>query len=154
VDDRLPDLDALPLDRFTGPAVAADLRGLPPRSAVTADRLRHVLPSLGPGVVLLLVTGWSGPLGEPAYLAHPSPTEQAARAVADTGVRTLAVDALSVDPSDDPAALDQSATGAGGTLPAHRVLCGAGCVIAENLTGLGRVLEAQEAGVPVEVFLF
>ncbi|MER6304228.1 hypothetical protein ABT247_32435 [Kitasatospora sp. NPDC001539] len=42
------------------------------------------------------------------------------------------------------------------TLAAHRVLLGAdgGGVIAENLTDLRALLEAQEAGRPVEVSLF
>ncbi|MFD5758197.1 hypothetical protein ACFWIZ_24070, partial [Streptomyces sp. NPDC127044] len=39
-------------------------------------------------------------------------------------------------------------------LPSHRVLCGAGGVIAENLTGLGGVADAQAAGCSTEVFLF
>jgi arylformamidase len=155
VDDQLPDLDALPLGRFTGRAVAADLRGLPPRAAITPEHLRPVLPSLVPGNVLLLVTGWSAYWGEPAYLAHPYLTEEAARAVVDRGVRTVAVDALSVDPTEDPGAQDgQGPETDEDTLPAHRVLCGAGCVIAENLTGLDRVVEAQRAGLPVEVHLF
>jgi kynurenine formamidase len=34
------------------------------------------------------------------------------------------------------------------------VLCGAGGVIAENLTGLGGVADAQAAGCSTEVFLF
>lgn len=34
------------------------------------------------------------------------------------------------------------------------MLCGAGGVIAENLTGLDRLAEAQAAGRSVEVFLF
>lgn len=158
VDDRWPRLDDLPLDRFTGPAVALDLRGLAPRTPVAAERLAPVLPLLGGGVVLLLVTGWSAHWGTPASGAHPWLTERAARAIVATGVRTVGVDAPSVDPSEPAGPSEPPADGPrdGGQepLPAHRVLCGAGCVIAENLTGLDRVLDAQREGRDVEVSLF
>jgi kynurenine formamidase len=149
VDDAWPRLDELPLDRFSGPAVCVDLRGLGPRAAITPERLAPALPLLRPGVILLLVTGWSAHWGTGHYLAHPWLTPEAARAVVDTGVRTVAVDALSVDPTPEPGDHDQD-----GTLPAHRVLCGAGGVIAENLTGADQVLAAQAEGLPVEMSLF
>jgi arylformamidase len=159
VDDRWPRLDTLPLERFTGPAVALDLRDLPPRAAIPAERLEPVRHLLGPGVVLLLVTGWSAHWGGPAQAAHPWLTVEAARAVVDAGVRTVGVDAQSVDPSwpahpAEPADGDRAEDAQAVALPAHRVLCGAGCVIAENLTGLDRVVEAQNAGRAVEVSLF
>ncbi|WP_307623773.1 hypothetical protein [Streptomyces sp. V3I7] len=72
-------------------------------------------------------------------------TPEAAEAVVRAGVRTVAVDALSVDPTPRPGDLH-----AGFGLPAHRVLCGAGGVIAENLTGVVELIGARE----VEVFLF
>ncbi|MFI6335616.1 cyclase family protein [Streptomyces sp. NPDC050535] len=144
VDEAWPTLDDLPPERFAGPAVVADVRGLAPWAPITPGLLAPALSRvrLLPGAVLLLATGWSAHWGTPHYLAHPWLTPDAAQAVVDAGVRTVAVDALSVDP----------AGGAG--LPAHRVLCGTGGVIAENLTGLDRVAAAQEAGLPVEVFLF
>ncbi|OXY88835.1 cyclase family protein [Streptomyces diastatochromogenes] len=147
VDDAWPRLDELPLDRFAGPAVVADVRGLPPRSAITPALLAPALDALAaaPGAMLLLVTGWSAHWGTEAYLAHPWLTPQAARDVVEAGVRTVAVDALSVDPTPEP-----GDPHAGAGLPAHRVLCGAGGVIAENLTGLERLVGAEA----VEVFLF
>ncbi|MFE6487807.1 cyclase family protein [Streptomyces sp. NPDC057757] len=144
VDEAWPTLDELPPERFAGPAVVADVRGLAARAPITPGLLAPALSRarLSRGAVLLLATGWSAHWGTPHYPAHPWLTPDAARAVLGAGVRTVAVDALSVDP-----------TGGAG-LPAHRVLCGAGGVIAENLTGLDRVVAAQEAGLPVEVFLF
>lgn len=62
-----------------------------------------------------------------------------------TGPRTVAVDALSVDPTPRPR--DPRAEFG---LPAHRVLGGAGGMIAENLTGLDRLVAARA----VEVYLF
>ncbi|MFD1656719.1 cyclase family protein [Streptomyces caeni] len=144
VDSSWPALDALPLERFTGPAVVADVRGLPARAPITPDLLAPALSLLWlqPGAILLVATGWSAYWGTDAYLAHPWLTPQAAQSVVNARVRTLGVDALSVDQTGDP------------DRPAHRVLCGAGGVITENLTGLDQVLAAQRAGRPVEVYLF
>ncbi|MFH8773558.1 MULTISPECIES: cyclase family protein [unclassified Streptomyces] len=147
VDDAWPRLDELPLDRFAGPAVVADVRGLPARAPITPGLLAPALDALAatPGALLLLVTGWSAHWGTDTYLAHPWLTPQAARAVVAAGARTVAVDALSVDPTPQPG--DPQADFG---LPAHRVLCGAGGVIAENLNGLERLVDAEA----VEVFLF
>lgn len=144
IDDTLPRLEDLPLERFTGPAVVADARGLPPRTAIGPE----VLPDgLGPGVVLLIATGWSRYWGTDEYLAHPYPSAETAEAIVASGVRTVGIDALSVDRTPPPGDEDFS-------LDAHRVLCEARAVIAENLAGLDRVLEAQAAGDAVEVSLF
>ncbi|MGH3392385.1 MAG: cyclase family protein [Actinomadura sp.] len=143
VDDALPRLDELPLERFTGPAVVADVRGLAPRAAIGAGLLPD---GLRPGTILLLATGWSAYWGSDDYRAHPWLEESAAAAIVEAGVRTVGIDALSVDRTPAP--------GEEFTLAAHRVLCGAGAVIAENLTGLDRLLEAQAAGRRIEASLF
>ncbi|MEU9079214.1 cyclase family protein [Kitasatospora sp. NPDC004745] len=169
VDVTWPTLDGLPLERFTGPAVLADLRGLEPRAAVTPDLLAPALERVGEGSVLLLATGWARHWGTDAYLAHPALTPEAAGAIVAAGVRTVGVDALSVDPTPDPGPGDPAVAALLAdladehdrpadepTLAAHRVLLGApgGGVIAENLTDLRPLLAAQEAGLPVEVSLF
>lgn len=138
VDDTLPALDELPLERFWGPAVVVDVRGLAPRSPIGPEPFREAARA---GAMVLVATGWSAHWGSEAYAAHPYLTEEAARLLVERGVRTVGIDALSVDPTpaDD--------------FPAHRVLCGAHAVIAENLTGLGRLLDAQERGLPIEVSL-
>ncbi|WUI04433.1 cyclase family protein [Spirillospora sp. NBC_00431] len=144
LDDTLPRLDELPLTRFTGPAVVMDARGLPPRTPIGPDLLPR---GLGPGVVLLIATGWSAHWGGDGYLAHPYPAAETAEAIVAAGVRTVAIDALSVDRTPPPGS-------DGFSLAAHRVLCRAGAVIGENLTGLGRLLDAQAAGRAIEVSLF
>ncbi|MFC9329632.1 cyclase family protein [Kitasatospora sp. NPDC057015] len=171
VDVTWPTLDGLPLDLFTGPAVLADLRGLEPRTAVTPGLLADALALVTPGAVLLLATGWPRYWGTDHYLAHPYLTPEAAEAVVAAGVRTLGVDALSIDRTPDAgpadpavAALladladehDSALPAEEGGLAAHRVLLGAegGAVIAENLTDLTPLLAAQAAGVPVEVSFF
>ncbi|MFC4114593.1 cyclase family protein [Nonomuraea zeae] len=141
IDDSLPTLDALPLDRFCGPAIVVDARGLAPRAPIGAAAFEQI-GSGRPGfesVIVLVATGWSAHWGTAAYEEHPYLTEEAAALLVARGVRTVGIDALSVDPT--PAA----------DFPAHRVLCGAHAVIAENLTGLDRLLRAQADGRPIEV---
>ncbi|MEV0596658.1 cyclase family protein [Nonomuraea cavernae] len=151
IDDALPTLDELPLERFVGPAVVVDARGLEPRSAIGPSVFEEVFEEVSGQVsgevsgqvraasIVLVATGWSAHWGTDAYLAHPYLTEEAAALLVGRGVRTVGIDALSVDPTPAP------------DLPAHRVLCGAHAVIAENLTGLDRLLRAQADGLSVEV---
>lgn len=139
IDDDLPPLERLPLDRFTGPALVADARALPPRTPIGPDLLPD---GLRPGVVLLIATGWSAFWGSGDYLAHPYLLPETCEAIVAAGVRTVGIDALSVDPTPEPGT-------DGFSLAAHRVLCGATAVIAENLTNLDRLL-----GVQAEVYLF
>nr|WP_285773509.1 cyclase family protein [Microtetraspora sp. NBRC 13810] len=138
IDDSLPTLDELPLDHFVGPVAVADVRGLPPRTPIPAAA---VAPHLGTAGILLVATGWSRYWGTGDYLAHPFLSAEAAELIAGSGVRTVGVDAFSVDPT--PAA----------EFPAHHALCHARMVIVENLAGLGRVIDAQAAGRTVEVSL-
>lgn len=130
VDDALPQLDELPLHRFVGAAVVADLRGLPERTPIGPDHLGAVRNRLAPGVVLLLCTGWSKYWGSERYAAHPWLDPAAAELVVTAGVRTVGIDASSIDPTDAPA------------LPSHHVLAAAHAVITENLTGLADLLAA------------
>lgn len=146
VGDDLPDLDAVPLERFVGAAVLVDARGTGPRAGITASVLAPVRPRLGPGVVVLIVTGWSRHWDTDHYLAHPWISADLAEELGASGVRTVGVDTLSVD-------LTPAAGEPGGGLPAHLALARAGCIIAENLTGLEPLLAAQAAGATIEVSL-
>lgn len=132
VDDALPTLDQLPLERFCGPARVADLRGHV--GAIGAGDL----PPMGPGDVLLLHTGTSAHWGTPRYLEHPWLGAEAARAIVAAGVRTVGIDGPSVDRPGDAA------------LPAHHVLAAAHAVLAENLTNL----DALAAGGTATIWLF
>ena len=84
--------------------------------------------------MLLLCTGWSAHWGTTRYGAHPWLHPDAARAIVDAGLRTVGIDAPSVD-------TDASA------LPTHHVLAEAHAVIAENLRGLERLLDGPEGRV-------
>ncbi len=143
IDDALPTLDELPLERFWGRAVVVDARGAEPRTPLGPSLFERSLSQSRPraGDIVLVATGWSRHWGGEDYLAHPYLTREAAELLVAAGIRTVGIDALSVDPTpaDD--------------FPAHRILCGAHAVIAENLTGLDPLLDAQTAGEPIEVSL-
>ena len=146
VRDDLPRLDELPLEAFVGPGVLVDARGLPPRAPIGVEHLAPVRGLLAPGAVVLIVTGWSAHWRTDGYLAHPAPTPALARALVDAGIRTVGLDALSADLTAGPGAPFEG-------LPTHLVLAEAGCVIAENLTGLEPLLAAQADGAAIEVSL-
>ncbi|WP_330182807.1 cyclase family protein [Nocardia sp. NBC_01503] len=138
IDDALPTLDALPLERFVGPAVVIDARGLEPRTAIGREYFEE---KVQPGLIVFIATGWSRHWGTPDYLAHPYLDPEAAAYLVEAGIRTVGIDTLSVDPT--PAQ----------DIPSHRILCGAHTVIAENLTALDEVLAEQRLGRRVEASL-
>ncbi|MFE6859384.1 cyclase family protein [Nocardia sp. NPDC057668] len=139
IDDGLPALDEVPLERFAGAAVVIDAREFGARAAIGAEVFEGRVAA---GQIVLICTGWSRFWGTDEYLAHPFLSVRAARYLVDAGIRTVGIDALSVDPT--PAH----------DIPAPLALCRAHAVIAENLTNLAEVLAAQEAGDTVEASLF
>ncbi|AYF77869.1 cyclase family protein [Nocardia yunnanensis] len=134
IDDTLPALDELPLERFLGPGVVIDARPVGAGGAIGREFFEGRVAA---GHIVLIATGWSEHWGTRTYLDHPHLTVEAAEYLVAAGVRTIGIDALSVDPT--PAS----------EIPVHRILCGAHAVIAENLTGLARLLTAG----PFEVSL-
>jgi kynurenine formamidase len=125
-------IDELPLELFLGPAVVADVRGKPPHGRIEWADLAPVADRLGPGRMLVLRTGWDEHWGTDAYFDHPFLTGDAAARVVAAGVRTVGLDALSLDET----VLDGE--GADG-FAAHFAVLGAGGVIVENLRNLGEV---------------
>lgn len=128
-------LEGLGLGPFVGRGVLVDATGLGPGEPIEWDRVAPSADRLGPGSILLLHTGWSElHHGTDRYLQHPHLEPAAAERVLGLGVRTIAIDALNPDPttSDDAAAL-----------PVHRLVLGAGGVIAENLTNLSAIRERE-----------
>ena len=114
-----PALDELPLELFAGAAVVLDVRGVP----VVGPEL---LGGAAGSRIALLRTGWDEHAGTAAEFDHPHLSVAAARFLRSAGVRTVGIDAASVD--------------AAGTLVAHRVLLGDRAdpgVVVENLRGLG-----------------
>jgi kynurenine formamidase len=131
----LPDgrrLDELPLDRFIGPVVVAELRDLDAEAPIGWDALGPVHQALERGVVLLLHTGWSRHHETYArYRMHPWLTADAAARIVDAGVRTIGIDALNIDATPEDLA--------GIRFDAHVEILGADGVIVENLTNLDAV---------------
>lgn len=124
-------IDVMPLVLFTGVGVIVDVTGLAPRSRIGWDRLAPYVPSLTPGRLLLLHTGWSAYFGTDAYYDHPYLDGDAARRLMDLGVRTVGIDALSPD--------ETVLSGPQPDFDVHHVISRAGGVIAENLTRLASV---------------
>lgn len=135
--DDGPRIDEVDLSLFVGPGVVVDATGVGERQAIQVQHLDPVADLLRPGVVLLFRTGWSVHAGTPRYRDHPYLAEETARRLLTAGVRTVGIDALSVDETPDDAH-----PGAG--YPAHHLLAGAGAVIVENLAALDRVHELCE----------
>jgi len=113
-------VDALDLTLCTGPATVLDLRGAPPRTPITADRIAD--PS--PHPIVLIHTGWARHYGTPTYFDHPFLHPDAVRRLLDRGVRTFCIDAPSIDPTPDS------------PLAAHLLVADAGGVIGENFRNL------------------
>ncbi|GAA3891015.1 cyclase family protein [Leifsonia kafniensis] len=131
-DETAPKLDELPLDRFLGPGVIVDVRGIAPRTAITWDRIAPVADLLVPGSIVLLHTGWSQYFGSAAYYDNPYLDADACRRLIERGVLTFGIDALNIDETPD-------ATHPGVGYPVHHLIAEAAGVIAENLTNLDSV---------------
>jgi arylformamidase len=113
-----PHVDEADLAVLTGEAQVIHLVDVAPGEAVTAAKLGPVT-----GRRVLLDTGWSARgLGQAAYFGQaPYLAPDCARALLDAGTALLGVDIPSVDTD-------------GGV---HVALLGGGCLIVENLIGLG-----------------
>lgn len=107
-------IGAAPLDAFLGPALLVDARG----RVLDADWAREAVAG-APERLLVRTGAWEDADAFPTRFAAPAP--EAARILAEAGVRLLGTDAPSVDPFDSA------------DLPAHRILCAAGVAIVENL---------------------
>ena len=128
-------IDELPLELFLGPALVVDVRGKEPREAITWADLAPHAGHLGPDRRLVLHTGWDAYWGSERYVAHPYLAGEAAERLVAAGVRTIGIDALSLDETVP------GGEGAGG-FAAHAAVLGAGGVIVENLCNLAALTTA------------
>ncbi|BCY08628.1 cyclase family protein [Actinoplanes sp. L3-i22] len=127
--DDAPRLHELDLGLFTGPGVLVDVRGTGAREPIGWERVAPYANRLGPGIVVLICTGWSAHYGTEAYFDHPYLGADACRRMLDLGVRTFCVDAINIDETPDE-------THPGVGYPVHHLIAGAGGVIGENFRNL------------------
>lgn len=121
-------VDALPPEAFVLVGTVLDLRGKGPREAVTAADLEPFAQRLEGVQFPLLYFGWDRHWRDPERMqAHPFLSGEAARWLADRGVRGVGTDGMSVDETG------------GEACPAHEELMGRGLLIAENLANLGSI---------------
>ena len=117
-------LDQLPVETFCGDAFLLNVTGAGRGEIDLRDLLAHG-DAIRACDFLILYTGWSRYWRDERYFsAYPVLTANAARWLADGGLKGLGMDTISVDPSDSA------------DLPIHHILLGAGLVIVENLTNL------------------
>jgi len=125
------DLSELPLQNLAGlPAIKVDARGA---HSINADFFSG-LGNLA-GKAVLVETGWSRHWKTHQYFeGHPFMTEDAARFLADAGVRLVGIDSHNIDSTQD------------GTRPVHSTLLRQEILIVEHMTNL--------EGAPAEGFEF
>jgi kynurenine formamidase len=147
---------SISLDELVGEALVVHLPGLAPRSTYglveIADALGEVPDEVPP--IVIMNTGWAQHFGTEEAFAHPSVDRDAAAELMRLGMRLLAVDTLSPDPTGD----DTQA------FPVHEVVLGSDALIVENVTNLdglpGRIrvgffplaIDADGAPVPAVAF--
>ncbi|GBE80860.1 hypothetical protein SCP_0305800 [Sparassis crispa] len=131
-------IDQIGLERFVGPALVVDLTAKRAKEKIVWADLTPYESEMrrrsgeGGSIILLLRTGWSRYWGTETYLEHPFLDERAAQGIVNAGVRVLGVDTLSPDETSHEA-----------DFAAHRVVLGAGGIIAENLNHLEAIQEGE-----------
>lgn len=119
----------VPLDHFFGLGCIVDVRPAG-CTELTVKHFDEAEPDWRNYQIILIHTGWDTLWGTDEYFVHPWISIELAQSIVEAGVTTVAIDALSVDPTQ---------LGADNEFPAHYVLLGAGCVIAENLTNISGI---------------
>lgn len=115
------------LDDLFGQALLLRVRGAAAEQVYGWDDLvaDGGIPETVPSIVLI-DTGWAQWFGDERALQHPALAADAARELMRRGMRVLAVDTLSPDPTSN----------SDGTFPVHEVVLGGDGLIVENVCGL------------------
>ena len=122
-------LDQISLEHFFGRAVIVDATGLHPRQEIPHERFQAA--EIDSPRIIIVKTRWSHYFGSSKYLEHPFPSLKSLQYLLDKGVRTIALDFLSLDrtPGD----------GEEFTLQNHYLWSSAGGVIGENFTNIDAI---------------
>jgi kynurenine formamidase len=99
-----PNLDQIPLERFTGQAVIGDFRGAAPDEALTADKLSSKLKMAVTDRIVLLVTGWGAKRAKTEeWLQHPPyVSPDGAEWLVAQRIRAVGIDHYSIAGPRDP----------------------------------------------------
>jgi kynurenine formamidase len=141
-----PAFHEIPFDRLHGPGVVWRLE-CAPGGTITRHQLAGCAPTIRPGDIVLLDTGWAERFGRPDYEDNPSLDVEAAEWLVVQGAKLLGVDFATPDLAVPrrPPKFDW---------PVHHVLLGHGVLIAEHLTNLralaGRRIEAMFLALAIE----
>lgn len=119
-------VDRISPTAFVGRGVVLDVRGRVGPGELIGPGLWDGA-ELCSGDIALVHTGWSAHFGTDEYFRHPALNADGCRWLLDRGVRTVGIDAPSIDPTGDE------------ELAAHHVIAAAGGVICENLTNLAAI---------------
>jgi kynurenine formamidase len=132
-------IDQIPLSMLVGAALVVDLTQKLPKERITWDDLASFEHQMKDGTILLLRTGWSDHWDTQKFYDHPFLERSAAEHIMNTGVRVVGLDTLSPDETH----VEPPADGEKGDFGAHQVILGAGGVIVENLTNLGKLTSGE-----------
>jgi arylformamidase len=128
-------IDLVPLNRCFGPAWLVDVPGLAPRDLIGPEHMAEAGDRLQPGESLLLRTGWSRFVDEPAMYRDGLPriSEPLARWCVERQVRMLGIEPPSVADVNDREELTRI----------HTILLAGGVTIVEGLTNLEVIRERR-----------
>jgi arylformamidase len=121
-------IDQIPLDSFMGPAWVADLPGIAPRSLIELAHLGDLPAKFQPGESLILRTGWSRFVEEPAVYRDGLPrlSEGLARWCVSRKVKMIGIEPPSVAEIESAPEVTRI----------HQILLSGGVVIVEGLANL------------------
>lgn len=121
-----PAIQEIPLERFYGPGVIWHI-DKPPLGLISADDLAKCSPSVNPGDIVIIDTGWGDKIFEEDYHAHPYLTNDAAQWLLDQQVKMLVVDFATPDLPKSQRPTDHKYH-----FPVHAILLGSGVLVAEH----------------------
>ena len=127
-----PGFDQIPLANLHGEGVVWGLK-VESFGEITVQMLAAMRPTLRPGDMLLLHTGWAQLFGSSRYLDNPALTVEAAQWLVDQEIKLLGVDFATPDLALPKRAADFD-------WPVHKILLANGVLIAENLADFGALV--------------
>jgi arylformamidase len=128
-------IDQQPVERCLGPAWVVRLAPCLPKAWLTVEHLGAIAEKFVTGESLLLHTGWSAHVSDPAYYRDQLPriSDELARWCVEHRVNILGVEAPSVADVNDRDEVTRI----------HQILLGGGVTIVEGLANLDRIKQER-----------